>query len=138
MLSLSPFVNFKNHTALVTGQKGLIFASDYTSIIDCIWALNLDKQNLFLNVYLEKNNIEEEEKVFLVFKHTFKEYQKEDLLKGSSLYVEAGQKLFSYTDFSGSSLNFIVSYRELKSLPLKNESKLFEDDDSMSTDGTNF
>jgi hypothetical protein len=108
-----PFVNFKSTSTEVGGLDTRIFGRDTACIIDSIWAGNQSNSDLMLNIYLMKNEETESKKFMLVSKWPFKAYEAFELIQHSVLYLEPGDLLFAFTDFSETHLTITISYRTL-------------------------
>ena len=108
-----PFVNFKSVSTEVGGMDTRIFGQDTACIVDSIWAGNQSSSDLMLNMYVMKNGETESQKIMLVSKWLFKAYESFELIENSVLYLEPGDLLFAYTDFSENHLTITVSYRAL-------------------------
>ena len=116
--SISPWVEFKLETkADVSSTPSLLLGSAFTVIMDSIWVFNQGSQDLSLNIYILREVGSKPLEVPLISKKTLKGYEYLDLLKNGMMYLEAGDLLYGYTDFSGSKMTAATSYRILKELP---------------------
>ena len=116
--SISPWVDFKLEAkADVSSTPSLLLGSAFTVIMDSIWVFNQGSQDLSLNLYILREVGSKPLEVPLIRKKTLKGYEYLDLLKNGMMYLEAGDLLYGYTDFSGSKMTAATSYRILKELP---------------------
>ena len=113
--SISPWVEFKLETkADVSSSPSLLMGSALTVILDSIWVFNQGDQDLSLNVYILREIESKPVEVPLIRKKILKGHEYTDILKNGMMYLEAGDMLYGYTDFSGSKMTAATSYRILK------------------------
>ena len=107
-----PFVEFKSLTHDVGSMDTQVFGQETPCIVDSLWASSMATSDLLFNVFLLKNS-ESAQRLPLIIKRPFKSYEAAELIKDSVLYVEPGDLIYAFTDFSGTRLALTISYRAL-------------------------
>lgn len=108
-----PFITYKNQVTQIGGTKELILGEDVPLILDGLWLLNVGDDRAEVTVDLLTERSGTIANTMLIKRYPLASYAKDDILRGSMMYLEAGDTLHGWTEFSGSTVQIIISYRQL-------------------------
>ena len=107
-------------TANIGSTPEKIFGSQYSCIIDSISLCNTSESDLFFDLYILGERMEEDTPVLKQAFHSrqrlLKANETLELELGSLKTPESGDLLYASSDFSGNRFDMLVSYREYREL----------------------
>jgi hypothetical protein len=109
----APYVNFKPYIVNnINNTPTKIFGSEYTCILDSAIWINLSNVPITVYAYVLKDSTQ----TIFCPGVEIKPLGYTDWIYNATLYLEAGDFLYAYSDYSGKLFNSIVSYRQLNEL----------------------
>lgn len=110
-----PWVNFLMSPAKsIDSTPTFVFGSVYDCVIDSIFVCNTTDQDIYIDAYIlaERNLVAENN--YIAKKLLLTKNASDDLVKLSSLQMQAGDIFYINSDFSGNTFDCLVSYREIR------------------------
>lgn len=113
-----PFVSFKlQPTEQISSTPQLIFGSQVTCILDGLIIANQCDDRLLFSLYLLREDQSPTPtgatQYMLVSNKPLEAQDSVDLLESKTLFLEAGDTLYAYSDYNSNVFNTFVSYRQL-------------------------
>lgn len=110
-----PWVNFLMSPARsIDSTPTLVFGSVYDSVIDSVFVCNTTDHDIYIDTYLLTERSLVAENNYIAQKLLLTRNASEDLIKLSSLQMQAGDLFYINSDFSGNTFDCLVSHREIR------------------------
>lgn len=115
----SKFVHYKNSVAALTGTKQIMFNATTLSVIENIRVCNITNANMQFNLLLVRENTTPKVEAYQIRKYHLNAY--EDVAMDYFIYLEIGDNISGWAEFSDSAADVTFTYREILNQTTNNQ-----------------